>query len=238
MIGKHFLRLVSSVQAHCSVVATTPLLPNETFTWVSELEAKYQDITTEFETVWKNPNKIPAFHQLSPDQARISKKDHWKTYAFFIFGNSVIENCEQCEKTTAALLKIPNLQNAWFSILAPNYHIPPHRGPTKALIRCHLGLKVPSKADDCWLRVDNEVTNWEEGKCLLFDDTYEHEVQNNTNEYRAVLFIDVNRPMNRTGALINSIILNLMQATHYVKEPLNNIKKWNQNLANQSESDS
>ena len=231
IIGKRFLRLIANVQNQCSIVPTSPFLPNETFSWISALEDHFPKIKKEFDEVWKDPSKIPAFHQMSPDQARISKEDYWKTYAFFIFGNAVIENCSKCIQTAEVLNKIPNLQNAWFSILAPKYHIPPHRGPTKALIRCHLGLKVPGDVNSCWIRVDNEVRGWSEGQCILFDDTFEHEVQNDTSEYRAVLFIDVERPMNRIGQLINTLVLNMMKATRYVKDPLSNIKKWNTNLS-------
>jgi ornithine lipid ester-linked acyl 2-hydroxylase len=230
LLGKRFLRLIATVQTHCSTVPISPFLPRKTFTWIPELESQFPAILNEFKIVWKEPTKIPAFHQLSPDQARISTKDNWKTYAFFIFGDAVIDNCAQCEKTTEALVKIPNLQNAWFSILAPKYRIPAHRGPTKALIRCHLGLKIPRNRNECWLRVDNVIATWEEGKCLLFDDTFEHEVQNNTNEYRAVLFIDVERPMNKIGQLINTLVLSLMQTTRYVKDPIKNLRIWNKRL--------
>ena len=34
------------------------------------------------------------------------------------------------------------MMTAFFSILAPGKHIPPHRGPYKGLLRYHLGLQV------------------------------------------------------------------------------------------------
>jgi aspartate beta-hydroxylase len=37
----------------------------------------------------------------------------------------------------------------------------------------HLGLRVPR---GCSLRVAEETRAWEEGKCLVFDDSFEHEV--------------------------------------------------------------
>jgi beta-hydroxylase len=44
------------------------------------------------------------------------------------------------------------------------------------------------------LRVGNEVRNWVEGECLIFDDTFEHEAWNNSNETRIVLLLDFLRP--------------------------------------------
>ena len=43
--------------------------------------------------MWQHPEDIPSFHQIAPDQARISKGTHWKTYALFIFGQPVADNC-------------------------------------------------------------------------------------------------------------------------------------------------
>jgi len=78
-----------------------------------------------------------------------------------------------------------------FSILAPGKHIPDHCGPYKGVIRYHLGLKVPRDARQCRIRVGDEYATWAEGTSELFDDTYEHEVWNDTDEERVVLFCDV-----------------------------------------------
>lgn len=229
--GKRLLRGVNEFQARHSLIPSSPFLPADTFAWVAALEAATPAIRAEFDRVWLQPEDIPAFHQISPDQARISKGSSWKTYALAIFGQPVRENCAQCPDTAAVLAALPGLQNAWFSILAPGYHIPPHRGPTRALVRAHLGLRVPAARERCWIRVDHARYAWREGECVLFDDTYEHEVRNDTGEYRAVLFLDIDRPMDRLGRCFNRGLLRLMQATHYVKDPLRNLAEWNRRLA-------
>ena len=43
------------------------------------------------------------------------------------------------------------------------------------------------------LIVDGKDYFWEEGKSVLFDDTYLHEVQNNTDEMRIALLLDIKR---------------------------------------------
>ena len=98
------------------------------------------------------------------------------------------------------------------------------------MVRCHLGLRIPAIEEKCWIRVGDEIRYWSEGRCMLFDDTYEHEVENGTEEYRAVLFIDLDRPMDRVGSTFNRLLLWLIQASHYVKEPLANLSEWNKNL--------
>jgi beta-hydroxylase len=229
--GKAFLRGILAFQGRHSRIPTTPVLAHDTFPWVPALVAATADIRREFDAVWTHPEDIPAFHQIAPDQARISRGTSWKTYALYVFGQPVADNCRACPRTAALLASLPGLENAWFSILAPGYHIPPHRGPTRAFVRCHLGLRVPAQAERCWIRVGDEICHWREGECLLFDDTYEHEVLNDTDEFRAVLFLDIDRPMDRLGTWFNRGVLRLMQATHYVREPLRNLAEWNRRIA-------
>jgi len=38
--------------------------------------------------------------------------------------------------------------------------------------------------------------HWQEGRGELFDDTFLHYVHNDTDEYRMVLFLDVEKPIN------------------------------------------
>jgi len=225
--GKHTLRKVGDFQARHSLVGTGPILAKEEFPWTRRLEKHYPEIRAELQAVLSRPEDIPAFHQLSPDQQRISKADHWKTFAFYVFGHRVDDNCARCPTTAQLLDELPDLQNAWFSILAPRYHIPPHKGPTKAIIRCHLGLMVPQDRENCWLRVDDQICHWREGECLVFDDTYDHEVFNNTDETRVVLFLDFDRPMDGVGRLFNRMLIRVIRASAYVKDPLKNLAAWN-----------
>ena len=226
-VGKHFLRWMGEFQTRHSLVSTDPVIPHTGFDWIPELEASWRDIRAELEALLTAPDDIPCFHQISPDQSRISKGNDWKTFGFFMYGHRVDENCRKCPKTTAALERLPGMRSAMFSILAPGYHIPAHRGPTRGVIRAHLGLIVPREADKVWIRVGDRIIHWAEGKVVLFDDFYEHEVRNDTNERRAVLFIDIERPMDRIGTLVIRAILRLIGASTYVKRPLQNLAAWN-----------
>src|SRR5262249_19221354 len=80
---------------------------------------------------------------------------------------------------------------AYFSVLQPRVHIGAHCGPTNARIRAHLGIRVP---DGAVMRVGTETRSWTEGKCLVFDDSWEHEVFNRSDFIRAVLLLDIWHP--------------------------------------------
>ena len=228
--GKRLLRGIGEFQGNHSLVGLQPFLDPAEFPWVPEFEAQWTGIREELDVVMQHPEEIPAFHQLSPDQKRISKGDNWKTFAFYVFGIRLDDACDRCPQTARALEQLPGLQNAWFSILAPHYHVPPHKGPTRAVVRCHLALQVPQDSQSCWLRVDEEVSGWEEGRCVLFDDTYEHEVRNDTDEVRVVLFVDIDRPSDLLGSWFNKLLVIALRSSAYVKDPLKNLAAWNKGV--------
>jgi len=66
-----------------------------------------------------------------------------------------------------------------FSSLAPGTRLRPHCGPSNSRLTCHLGIRIPrTKEQGCFVRVAaEEPRGWEEGKTILFDDSFEHEVQ-------------------------------------------------------------
>ena len=65
-----------------------------------------------------------------------------------------------------------------FSVLTPGTRLRPHCGPSNARLTCHLAIRVPKSCEQgCYLRVGAEPKRgWEEGRCLVFDDSFEHEV--------------------------------------------------------------
>ncbi|HEU0197895.1 MAG TPA: aspartyl/asparaginyl beta-hydroxylase domain-containing protein [Nevskiaceae bacterium] len=225
--GKRVLRGVGAFQARHSLIGTGPVIDNSEFAWPPQLEQAWPDIRRELDHLLEHPEDIPAFHQISPDQKRISKGDNWKTFGLYVFGRRVDENCALCPRTAAALESLPGMRTAMFSILKPGYRIAPHRGPTRAVIRAHLGLIVPQDWQKVWIRVGDKTLHWHEGRVILFDDTYEHEVHNDTDALRAVLFIDIDRPMDRVGTLFNRALMRLMSTSAYVKAPLKNLAAWN-----------
>lgn len=225
--GKRFLRWSGRFQAKHSLIATAPVIDNAEFDWVERLEGAWRPIRRELDALLEHPEDIPSFHQISPDQARISRGNNWKTFGFYVYGRRVDDNCALCPDTAAVLDTLPGMRTAMFSILAPHYHITPHRGPTRAVIRAHLGLKVPPGRERLWIRVGDRLLHWDEGRVILFDDTYEHEVRNDTDATRAVLFLDIDRPMDRVGTLFNLLLVSLVRTSSYVRQPLRNIAAWN-----------
>jgi beta-hydroxylase len=120
------------------------------------------------------------------------------------------------------------VKTAFFSVLGPRKRLPEHRGPYKGVIRYHLGLKIPSPPEACGIRVGGETAHWQEGKSLLFDDTYQHEAWNDTDEDRVVLFLDIVRPMPFPYSWLNTVVITGAGRTSFVRNARRNHADWEQ----------
>jgi beta-hydroxylase len=99
-----------------------------------------------------------------------------------------------CPQTCALLQRMPNVKLAMFSILEPGSRILPHSGLFRGCYRYHMGIETPQD-DACFISLGGETYSWRDGQDVLFDDTFEHYVVNNTDKRRIVLFLDVERPL-------------------------------------------
>lgn len=129
-------------------------------------------------------------------ERQIYTNDGWKVFGFFAFGHKLEENCRRCPETTRLLESLPGMVTAGFSRLAAGSRILPHcgyEGYSGTYLRAHLGVVVPENAD-CGLTVGGETRRWQEGKCLLFDDSSEHSAWNHGPGDRIVLLVDVRNP--------------------------------------------
>lgn len=167
----------------------------ESYPWVATVEAEWTNIRRELESLLTRREEIPNFQDISDAQKDLTEGEQWKTFWFYAYGQKAEVNCARCPETTRALRHIPGMKSAMFSILAPKKHIPEHRGLWKGVLRYHLGLIVPGPEGSSRIRVGNEVRAWKEGKSMIFDDSHPHEVWNDCESQRVVLFVDFERPL-------------------------------------------
>lgn len=200
------------------------------FAWVQPLEAHWPVIRQELDAILEHHDRLPNFQDISEDQTAITTDDRWKTFFLYGFGFKAEKNAALCPETTRLIEQVPGMKTAFFSILAPGKHIPPHRGPYKGVMRYHLGLRVPEPRTQCRIRVGDEVRYWEEGKSLLFDDTHEHEVWNDTEGTRVVLFMDVVRPLRPPLDTINELIIRLISWSPFVQNAKANQERWERQM--------
>ena len=199
--------------------------PTSEFPWAAAVESSWRDILAELDGLLTRPETIPAFQEVSPDQARLTQGTDWKTFFLYAYGRTLEENCARCPRTVEILARIPGMTTAMFSILAPGKHIPQHRGPYKGVLRYHLGLVIPDQAASCRIRVGNDIRHWEAGKSLIFDDAHPHEVWNETAQRRVVLFVDFERPLPFPVSTLNRAVIRRIAKTNYVTSAVDTIKQ-------------
>jgi beta-hydroxylase len=221
--GKKLVRKIAKFQSAQSKVPDTPKIDNSHFPYLQPLVDDWETIRDEALNVLRFREDIPGFQDISPDQYRLAQGTNWKTFIIYGFGQLLETNAKLAPETARLLKGIPNLQTAMFSILAPGYHIPAHKGVTKGILRSHIGLIIPKDFEKCRIRVDDTVTAWKPGEIFVFDDTYEHEVWNDTDEERVILLFDFDRPMKFWGRFLNSAFLNIMKFTAFYQDPKKNL---------------
>jgi aspartyl/asparaginyl beta-hydroxylase (cupin superfamily) len=226
--GKRILRSIDRYFARQSLVPNDPVLDAALFPWAADLERNWQAIRAELEAILQHREQLPFFQDISPDQYGISPDDKWRIFGFYGFGYRSEYTCRLCPQTARVLDRVPGIENAFFSILAPGKMIPSHRGVTKGLIRCHLGLRVPPESKRCFMDVGDVRCRWQEGRVLIFDDTYPHAVSNATDQERVVLLFDFRRPLSVRGSLVRRVMFSVLRRTAYVQEALRNEARWEQ----------
>ena len=224
--GEYVIRSLSGIIARQSLVENMPILDNKNFPALRAFVDNWEGIRAEVVEILKHREAVPLFQEVSPDQSKIAKGNNWRTFILYGFGSRSEKNCRQAPLTTRILETVPNLQTAWFSILSPGYHIPAHCGVSKGILRAHLGLIIPKDAEKCRLRVDDKIQIWRPGEIFVFDDTYEHEVWNDTDEERVILLFDFDRPMKFWGRAINKAFISLIKLSAYYQEPKKNMQTF------------
>jgi aspartate beta-hydroxylase len=170
------------------------------FPWQAELEAATDVIREELLSVLAENRPLQPF---LGEQSADDLKGHlrssgvqpaaWDAYFFYRHGDRFDEHHRLCPRTSAVLEQVPLVRirdhapETLFSVLRPGTHILPHRGVTNTRLVTHLPLVVPPH---CAINVGGELHEWKEGRCVTFDDTFEHEAWNRSETTRVVVIMD------------------------------------------------
>jgi len=196
-------------------------VPTEQIAWVHRLESNWHVIRDEVDQLRSN-YALPALMDVIPGERGFADRG-WKTFMFRYFGQSITQNCSFCPRTAALLEDIPGLLSAKFSVLEPGSRIVPHHGIYAGVLRYHLGVVVPERADLCALRVDGQTRHWREGSSILFDDTRQHEAWNLADQDRVVLLCDVKRQLPAPLRWVNEAVLLIL--SRFIMPPLAHIDR-------------
>jgi aspartate beta-hydroxylase len=159
----------------------------------------WQAIRDEALVVGRRLHEVPRFHEIMREQTAISANDgrDWRLFILKAYGIDNPRNRGTCPILSSVVAASPGVLSASISFMAPNKHIPAHRGPFRGLLRFYLPLVMPKTAEGlpaAVLKIDGQEYRLSDGEGMLWDDTYPHEVWNRSEEVRIVLLLDVRRP--------------------------------------------
>jgi beta-hydroxylase len=176
-----------------SAVPARPILDRRGFPQLDLLQANWQTIREEALHLF-DEGYIRAAEKHNDASFNSFFKQGWKRFYLKWYGEPLASAEALCPRTVALLNEIPSIKAAMFATLAPHSKLNPHRDPFAGSLRYHLGLITPNSRD-CRIFVDGEEHAWGDGKDVVFDETYVHWVENNTDQTRVILFADVERPL-------------------------------------------
>jgi ornithine lipid ester-linked acyl 2-hydroxylase len=227
---KPIRRWANEVIINNSLVGDPPVFDPKTFPWTRTLEDNWLAIRDDAMSIWRHWDALPPMVEVVPMTHKITTDDTWRTFFLWCYGERIEQNCARVPQTAALVDRIPGISMALFSYHKPGLHIPRHVGVTKYFLTCHLGLKVPQEREKCRIQVDDQTLLWEEGKTVVFDDMAEHEVWNDTDEYRTILMMQFQRPVNFVGRLIGNALKIAIRRSPVGDEVRHRLDDWDKRL--------
>jgi hypothetical protein len=184
--------------------------------WANEIPAIFCSHLTS-QAVWPSDEMCALLEQnvdmfreefaaIDPSQYQVDARDqmagltdgrNWTVSPFYDgYGNLQADNARKCPRIAEFLSDRAGIGRmscmAFFSILSPKTHVPSHSSPLNVRARYHLGIEVPE--GDCYLRIHDQEVRWEQDRCIKIDDSYEHEVFQQSDRRRVVFVVDVPHP--------------------------------------------
>ncbi|XP_029421489.1 aspartyl/asparaginyl beta-hydroxylase isoform X3 [Nannospalax galili] len=171
--------------------------------WWTPRETGYMELVKSLERNWKSirDEGLAVMDTTKglflPEDENLREKGDWSQFTLWQQGRKNENACKGAPKTCALLEKFSETTGCRrgqikYSIMHPGTHVWPHTGPTNCRLRMHLGLVIPKEG--CKIRCANETRTWEEGKVLIFDDSFEHEVWQDASSFRLIFIVDVWHP--------------------------------------------
>jgi len=184
-------------------VRSQPWYDPQLFELVHALEKNFHAIRGELEAFnksrWSSVGSAHRGNENSRHDADLVSTGEWREVVLLGDSDECEENCRECPMTAELLRSFSEvsqcaemrLGESLFSQLLPGTRLRSHCGPSNLRLTCHLGIRIPS---GCKIVCGGEPCCWEEGKCIVFDDSFEHEVLHEGDEARTVLLVNFWHP--------------------------------------------
>lgn len=205
---------------HCKDPA---VLNTKDFEWTSDFRANWKVIRDEY-LGYAISNTIPVYKTINEMTSSCDLTGGWRTLFLRIFGKDT--KCAHFFPKTMQLINGCPCTLAFFSVFEPGTKLTRHVGLYKGVLRYHLPLIIPDKWDKCFINVNGRVLNWrfdsqDDPMDLMFDDTFLHHAENNTDQKRVILFLDIKRDFKSWWLnTFNTILLRFIRSNDAIDDTL------------------
>jgi len=176
-----------------SRVPTTPFIDHKAFPELDVLSENWETIRDEAAKL-NDKGAIKASDDLDDLGFNSFFRRGWTRFYIKWYGSSLASASELCPETSRMVESIPSIKGAMFAMLPPGARLGKHRDPFAGSLRYHMGLQTPND-DACFIEVDGTKYSWRDGEVVMFDETFIHYAENQTDENRIILFLDIKRPV-------------------------------------------
>lgn len=194
-----------------SAVPNKPVLDLDDFPDLKPLQQNWEMIRDEAKKLYEGGH-IQISKSYNDLAFNTFFKRGWKRFYLKWYGDFFPSAKDLCPKTVELVRSIGSINAALFTLMPGKSKLGEHRDPFAGSLRYHLGLVTPNN-DACRIYIDGTPYSWRDGQAILFDETYVHSVNNDTDQDRIILFCDVARPIG--NPLIRAI--NRFVTNHIVK---------------------
>jgi len=181
-----------------SAVPATPFLDLDVVPGLRFLEQHWKELREEVEKLYAHGD-IRASEVYDDAGFNSFFRHGWKRFYLMWYGEPTPSAQALCPRALELLKQVPAVKAAMYVRMAPRSRLPVHRDPFAGSLRFHLGLKTPN-SEKCRITVDGQTYWWKDGEGVLFDETFLHRAENETDEDRLILFCDVERPLRTSAA--------------------------------------
>jgi aspartate beta-hydroxylase len=161
------------------------------FPWTAEFASHHAEVRAELER-FLTQQRITFRNYIGPILHEQADAGEWHVLYLEYRGHRWDAHCREFPQLMKLVDAIPRRSGTVFlSRLTPGTHIPKHCGSTNTQLTCHFGIVVPDRVE---LRVARDVHVQPEGRCIVFDDSFEHEVWNRSASVRYNVFMQFWHP--------------------------------------------
>lgn len=158
------------------------------------LKKGFNDIENEWLAHFSSERKVVSLLNASEAYSHLKNED-WQGYQLRYNGKFTETGLALFPKTVKILSELKPFLYAGglveFIVMKPGIAIPPHKDDINTSLTCHLGITIP---ENCGIRVGGETQNLKKRDILFFDNSFEHEAWNKSQEERVILLLELYHP--------------------------------------------